>query len=44
MKKLQNSFYEIKIAYTTGPLNAWIWLADEHSKVCNYFQGNARRT
>ncbi len=28
--------------YTTGPLNAWIWLADEHSKVCNYFQGNAR--
>ncbi len=30
--------------YTTGPLNAWIWLADEHSKVCNYFQGNARQT
>ncbi len=29
--------------YTTGPLNAWIWLADERSKVCNYFQGNARR-
>ncbi len=29
--------------YTTGPLNAWIWLADERSEVCNYFQGNARR-
>ncbi len=25
--------------YTTGVLNAWIWLADESSKVCNYFQG-----
>ncbi len=32
------------LVYTTGPLNAWIWLADERSKVCNYFQGNARRT
>ncbi len=27
--------------YTTGPLNAWIWLAGKLSKVCNYFQGNA---
>ncbi len=25
-------------------LNAWIWLADERSEVCNYFQGNAQRT
>ncbi len=24
--------------YTTGPLNAWIWLAVERSKVCNYFR------
>ncbi len=23
--------------YTTGPLNAWIWLAEEHSEMCNYF-------
>ncbi len=29
--------------YTTGLLNAWIWLADERSKVCNYFQENALR-
>ncbi len=28
--------------YTTGPLNAWIWLAGKPSKVCNYFQGNAQ--
>ncbi len=34
----------VKYFYTTGPLNAWIWLADECSKVCNYFQGNARQT
>ncbi len=27
-----------------GLLNAWIWLADARSKVCNYFQGNARWT
>ncbi len=26
---------------TTGLLNAWIWLDDEHSKMCNYFQGNS---
>ncbi len=25
-------------------LNAWIWLADKRSEVCNYFQKNARRT
>ncbi len=24
--------------YATGPLNAWIWLAEERSEVCNYFQ------
>ncbi len=29
---------------TTGLLNAWIWLADKRSNVCNYFQGNAHRT
>ncbi len=38
---------------STGPLNAWIWLADERSEVWrsyyfsiifNYFQGNARQT
>ncbi len=27
-----------------GPLNAWTWLAEECSKVCSYFQGNAQRT
>ncbi len=32
------------IYYTTGPLNAWIWLADERSEVRNYFQVNAQRT
>ncbi len=30
--------------YITGPLNAWIWLAEERSEVCNYFMGNTRRT
>ncbi len=34
----------INVFYTKGPLNAWIWLAEEHSEVCNYFQGNARWT
>ncbi len=27
--------------HTTGPLNAWIWLADERSEVRTYLQGNA---
>ncbi len=38
-----NATASVSFYYTTGPLNAWIWLADERSKVCNYFQGNARR-
>ncbi len=41
------------LIYTTGPLNAWIWLADKRSEVwrsyyfsitLNYFQGNAWQT
>ncbi len=34
----------VNFNYSTGPLNAWIWLAEERSNVCNYFQGNAQRT